>query len=119
MPKINQPEEVCKGCLMLKQTRKQFPSKASNNITKVPELIHGNLCGPFHLETAFGPERKVRVLITNRGGEFGSNEFKKFYEKDGITRHYNAPYTPQQNGVVECQNRTVVEMAKNYLKEMK
>ncbi|XP_074337172.1 uncharacterized protein LOC141674343 [Apium graveolens] len=48
-----------------------------------------------------GPERKVRVLITDWGGEFGLNEFMKFYEKDGITRHYTAPYTPQQNGVVK------------------
>ena len=52
MPKINQPEKVCKGFLMSKQTRKQFPSKASNNVTKVLELIHGDLCGSFHLETA-------------------------------------------------------------------
>ncbi|KAL8109498.1 hypothetical protein AgCh_025557 [Apium graveolens] len=51
--------------------------------------------------TRLGPERKVRVVITDQGGEFGSNKFKKFYEKDGITRHYIAPYTPQQNGVVE------------------
>ncbi|KAL8109516.1 hypothetical protein AgCh_025575 [Apium graveolens] len=65
------------------------------------------------------PERKVKVMITDRGGEFGSNEFKKFNEKDGLTRHYTAPYTPQQNGVMECRNRTVVEMAKICLKEMK
>ncbi|KAL8109947.1 hypothetical protein AgCh_025882 [Apium graveolens] len=119
MPKINQPEEVCKGFLMSKQTRKQFPSKASNNVTKVRELIFWDLCGPFHLETASGLERKVRVMITDQGGEFGFNKFKKFFEKDGITRQYTAPYTPQQNGVVERRNRTVVEMAKICLKEMK
>ncbi|KAL8109518.1 hypothetical protein AgCh_025577 [Apium graveolens] len=119
MPKINQPEEVCNDCLMSKQTRKQFPSKASNNVIKVLQLIHEDLCGPFLLETASGPERKVRVVITDWGCEFGSNEFKKFYEKDGLTRHYTAPYTPQQNGVMERRNQTVVEMAKICLKEMK
>lgn len=35
----------------------------------------------------------------------------------GITRHYTAPYTPQQNGVVERRNRTVVVMAQSFLKE--
>ncbi|KAL8109524.1 hypothetical protein AgCh_025583 [Apium graveolens] len=119
MPKIYQPEEVCNGCLMSKQTRKQFPSKASNNIIKVLQLIHEDLCGPFLLKTASGPERKVRVVITDRSGEFGSNEFKKFYKKDGLIRHYTAPYMPQQNGVMERRNRTVVEMAKICLKEMK
>lgn len=66
-----------------------------------------------------GPERRVRTFRTDRGGEFGSNEFDKYCEKAGITRHYTAPYTPQQNGVVERRNRTVVEMAMSCLKEMK
>ncbi|KAL8109507.1 hypothetical protein AgCh_025566 [Apium graveolens] len=65
------------------------------------------------------PERKVRVVITDRGGEFRSKEFKKFYEKDRIKRYYTAPYTPQQNVVVERRNRIVMEMAKICLKEMK
>lgn len=34
-------------------------------------------------------------------------------------RHYTTPYTPQQNGMVERQNRMVVEMTKSCLKEMK
>ncbi|KAL8094205.1 hypothetical protein AgCh_035908 [Apium graveolens] len=35
----------------------------------------------------------------------------------GITRHYTTPYTPQQNGVVERRNRTVMEMVRSFLKE--
>lgn len=39
MPKINPPDEVCRGCLMSKQTRKQFPSKSNYTATKVLELV--------------------------------------------------------------------------------
>ncbi|KAG6520271.1 hypothetical protein ZIOFF_017309 [Zingiber officinale] len=43
-------------------------------------------------------------------------EFTQFCENEGIERHLMAPYTPQQNGVVECQNRTVMAMARSLLK---
>lgn len=65
------------------------------------------------------PESKVKVLRTDRGGEFCSNEFKSYCEEHGIQRHYTAPYSPQQNGVVERRNRTVVEMTRSFLKSMK
>ena len=63
-------------------------------------------------------EQEIRVFHTDRGGEFISNNFKRYYEEAGITRHYTAPYTPQQNGIVERRNRIVVEMARSCLKEM-
>jgi hypothetical protein len=36
---------------------------------------------------------------------------------EGIKRHYTAPYSPQQNGVVERRNQTVVAMARALLKQ--
>ncbi|GKA18529.1 putative RNA-directed DNA polymerase [Tanacetum coccineum] len=45
-----------------------------------------------------------------------SNDFAKFCEENGIARHLTAPYSPQQNGVVERRNRTVMEMARSLLK---
>jgi hypothetical protein len=59
---------------------------------------------------------KVRALRTDRGGEFTSNEFNDCCEKIGIKRFLMEPYTPQQNGVVERRNRTVVDMARSLLK---
>lgn len=66
-----------------------------------------------------GTERKVKTFRMDRGGEFMSNDFKNYCEEAGITRHYTAPYMPQQNGVVERRTRTVMEMARSYMKEMK
>jgi hypothetical protein len=41
-------------------------------------------------------ERKVKILRTDNGMEFCSNEFDKFYSNDGMVRHHTIPYTPQQ-----------------------
>nr|GEZ94429.1 zinc finger, CCHC-type [Tanacetum cinerariifolium] len=51
---------------------------------------------------------KLRMLRTNRGGEFTSNEFTKYCKENGIARQLTTPYSLQQNGVVERRNRTVV-----------
>ncbi|KAD5961160.1 hypothetical protein E3N88_12633 [Mikania micrantha] len=61
---------------------------------------------------------KVKVLRTDRGGEFNSSVFNEFCQKTGIKRHLTAPYTPQQNGVVERRNRTVMGMTRSLLKTM-
>jgi transposase InsO family protein len=56
------------------------------------------------------------MRIDNRG-EFTAAEFTAYCADEGITRHFSAPYTLQQNGVVERQNQTVVEMARALLKQ--
>ncbi|KAM1470398.1 hypothetical protein ACFX11_041122 [Malus domestica] len=58
---------------------------------------------------------KIKCLRSDRGGEFTSCEFNKLCEDAGIQRQLSMAYTPQQNGVVERKNRTVVEMAKAML----
>lgn len=81
-------------------------------------------------DEAFKYFKKVKVLAenesnlslkafrTDRGGEFISTEFSEFCEEKGIRRFTTAPYSPEQNGVVERRNRTVVEMARSLLKSM-
>ncbi|CAH9095067.1 unnamed protein product [Cuscuta epithymum] len=60
--------------------------------------------------------KSVKALRTDRGGEFSSNAFTEFCDEHGIRREFTAPYTPEQNGVAERMNRTVVEMARSMLK---
>ncbi|CAL2248910.1 unnamed protein product [Prunus armeniaca] len=57
----------------------------------------------------------MKTLRTDRGGEFTPNEFSEFCKTNGIKRELTASYTPQQNGVVERRNRTIVEMAGSML----
>jgi transposase InsO family protein len=60
--------------------------------------------------------RKLKVLRTNNGGEFTVVEFAAYCADEGIKRHFSAPYSPQQNGVVERRNQTVVAMARALLR---
>ena len=57
---------------------------------------------------------KVR---SDHGKEFENSEFKTFCEDHGFTHQFSAPRTPQQNGVVERKNRTLVEMSRLMLCE--
>ncbi|KAI5329221.1 hypothetical protein L3X38_028618 [Prunus dulcis] len=60
---------------------------------------------------------KIKGLRSDRGGEFLSSEFNSFCAEVGIQRQLTVAYSPQQNGVAERKNRTVVEMAKSMLHE--
>jgi hypothetical protein len=60
---------------------------------------------------------KLRVLCTDNNGEFTTAEFASYCADEGVQRHYSAPYSPQQNDVVERRNKTVVGMARALLKQ--
>jgi hypothetical protein len=60
--------------------------------------------------------RKLKVLRTDRGGEFTSVDFGRYCAEHGVHRQLTAPYSPQQNGVVEHRNQSVVAMARCMLK---
>ena len=59
----------------------------------------------------------LKCLRTDRGGEFTSNEFREFCKASGITRQLTTAYTPQQNGVAERKNRTVMNLVRCMLAE--
>ena len=59
----------------------------------------------------------IKSLRTDRGGEFTSHAFNTFCDKNGIQRQLTAAYTPQQNGVAERKNRTLMNMVRCLLVE--
>jgi transposase InsO family protein len=59
----------------------------------------------------------IKVLRSDRGKEYNSHEFDKFCEDEGIERQLTVAYSPQQNGVSERKNRTVMEMARSMIKD--
>jgi len=52
---------------------------------------------------------KLKVSRTDNGPEFVSEQFNEFCKKIGIKRHKTVPYTPQQNGLAERMNMTILE----------
>ena len=51
-------------------------------------------------------------LLSDNGGEFDNFDVRRLLKKHGVIQRLTAPYTPQQNGSSERENRTVIEMAR-------
>lgn len=58
---------------------------------------------------------KIAKLRSDNGGEYINDEFIDFCEQAGIVMEHIVPYTPQQNGVAERMNRTIMERARAML----
>ncbi|KAG7550979.1 GAG-pre-integrase domain [Arabidopsis thaliana x Arabidopsis arenosa] len=69
------------------------------------------------VETETG--KKIKCLRTDRGGEYTSHEFENYCKEQGIRRHLTTAYTPQQNGIAERKNRTVMNMVRSMISARK
>jgi hypothetical protein len=69
----------------------------------------------FHamVETQF--KQKIKILRTDRGGEYQSSAFESYLKELGIIHQRTIPDTPQQNGLAERSNRTIVGSGKSML----
>ena len=65
------------------------------------------------VENKFG--RVMRVLRSDNGREFRNKNMDEYLESRGIERERTAPYTPEQNGKAERDNRTIIESARTML----
>lgn len=63
-----------------------------------------------HVKTKFGTS--IERLRCDNGGEYSSIEFKNFCNKNGIKIQYTIAHNPEQNGVAERYNRTVLNKAR-------
>ena len=59
--------------------------------------------------------KTLKVLRTDNGGEFTSTEFEEYLKNEGVKHELTVPKCPQQNGVAERLNRTLVEMVRSML----
>nr|GEY47484.1 hypothetical protein [Tanacetum cinerariifolium] len=57
--------------------------------------------------------KKIKALCSDRGGEYLSQKFKDYLSKNEIVQHLTSSYTPQQNGVSERRNRTLLDMVRS------
>ncbi|KAH9294173.1 hypothetical protein KI387_040625 [Taxus chinensis] len=56
---------------------------------------------------------KLKCLRSDNGGEYCNNEFNNYCSQNGIRRVKTVPRTPQQNGVSERMNKTIMECARS------
>lgn len=57
-------------------------------------------------------ERKLKVLRSDNGKEYVNNGMRSYLKQHGIVHQTTNPYTPEQNGMSERGNRTIVERAR-------
>jgi transposase InsO family protein len=62
------------------------------------------------------PIKKVR---SDNGIKFKNTQVEEFLDEEGIRHEFSTSYTPQQNGVVERKNHTLIDMARTMLDEYK
>jgi hypothetical protein len=91
-------EGVCDGCAQGKNIKNPF-SKRDSKAEGVLELIHSD----------------IKILRSDNGREYTLKEFVSFCRDVGIKRELTTPYNPQQNGVVERKNRTIMEAVKTMI----
>ena len=60
-------------------------------------------------------KKSIKILRSNRRGEYLSNEFLDHLKENGILSEWTPPYTPQLNGVAERRNRTLLDMVRSMM----
>ena len=59
----------------------------------------------------------INKMRSDNGTEFKNTQVEEFLDEEGIKHEFSTPYTPQQNGVVERKNHTLIDMARTMLDE--
>ncbi|KAJ9555966.1 hypothetical protein OSB04_010580 [Centaurea solstitialis] len=133
-----QQDHLCSACQLGKMKRVSHKSKLEHGTEKPLQLIHMDLCGPMRVQNTWvkflqskdeAPEiiisvlkevqvnlqSQVQKIRSDHGTEFKNKVLGGYLESVGIKHTFAAVRTPQQNGVVERRNRTLVEAARTML----
>nr|GEW33687.1 hypothetical protein [Tanacetum cinerariifolium] len=101
LPKLKYiKDQLCSSCELSKAKRISFKSKAVPSSKGRLNLLHMDLCGPI-------------------GTKFLNKTLDAFFKEEGIEHQTSTARTPEQNGVVERRNRTLVETARTMLSALK
>nr|GEZ01381.1 hypothetical protein [Tanacetum cinerariifolium] len=122
-------EHLCPSCEQGKSKRASHPPKPVPNSRQRLHLLHMDLCGLMRI-ASINEKRYVLVIVddysrytwspviiirTDNGTEFKNESLKEYFDSVGISHQVSSVRTPQQNGVVERRNRTLVEAARTML----
>ena len=139
----------CEPCVHGKNHRQPFPQSSGRKTNQPLELVHSDICGKIGSKSLSGGThhvwvyimksksevfrlfidwktmvenvsgRKVKTLRTDNGGEYTSREFELYLTREGIHHETTIPHTPEQNGVAERQNRTLIQGVRTMLFDSK
>ncbi|GJR21620.1 retrovirus-related pol polyprotein from transposon TNT 1-94 [Tanacetum coccineum] len=96
--------------------REPHKPKSETPIKKTLSVAYGDLVGQCVSPSSVnGKKETVRRIRTDNGTEFVNQTLREYYEKVGISHETSVARSPQQNGVVERRNRTLIEAARTML----
>nr|GFC28016.1 hypothetical protein [Tanacetum cinerariifolium] len=116
LPKMKfEKDHLCSACEQGKILRKHHKSKTAFALNQSLYLLHMDLCGLMRVESINGKRYVLDVVDDFSRTKFKNKALAKFFDEVGISQLFSAARTPQQNGVEERRNRTLVKAARTML----
>ncbi|GJW09073.1 putative ribonuclease H-like domain-containing protein, partial [Tanacetum coccineum] len=121
--KIFKNNHSCVACQKGKQHKASFVTDDFSRFSWVFFLATKNetsrILKTFITEIENQLDHKVKVIRCDNGTEFKNSVMNQFCEMNGIKREFSVARTPQQNGVAERRNRTLIEASRTMLVDFK
>nr|GEV74399.1 retrovirus-related Pol polyprotein from transposon TNT 1-94 [Tanacetum cinerariifolium] len=119
LPKLKfEKDHLCLACAMGKRKKKSHKPKSEDTNQEKLYLLHMDLYVPMRVESINGKKYiivPVHRIRTDNRTEFVNHTLREYYEEVGISHETSVARSPQQNGVVERCNRTLIEAARTML----
>ncbi|GJR14201.1 retrovirus-related pol polyprotein from transposon TNT 1-94 [Tanacetum coccineum] len=124
LPKLKfEKDHLCSACALGKSSKKPHKPKSEDTNQEKLYLLHMDLCGPMRVASVNG--KKYILVIVDDYSRFTwvkclrskdeAPTLREYYEKVGISHETSVARSPQQNGVVERRNHTLIEAARTML----
>nr|GFA13275.1 hypothetical protein [Tanacetum cinerariifolium] len=104
-------DHTCPACLKGKKHKASCKSKSKDETS--------DILMKFITEIENLKDLKVKIIRCDNRGEFRNKEMNDFCSRKGIKREFSNARTPQQNGVAEKRNKTLIEAARTMLADVK
>ncbi|GJZ66460.1 putative ribonuclease H-like domain-containing protein [Tanacetum coccineum] len=121
--------QTCVACQKGKKHKASYKTKIVSSISQPLQMLHMDLFSPTFVKSLMKKmyclvvtddfNLRVKVIRCDNGTEFKNRVMNQFCEMKGIKREFSVARTPQQNGVAERKNRTLIEAARTMLADSK
>nr|GFB73335.1 putative ribonuclease H-like domain-containing protein [Tanacetum cinerariifolium] len=122
-------EHLCPSCAQGKRKQASHPPKPVPNSRQRLHLLHMDFCGLMRIASINGKSyvlvivdnysrytwSPVIIIRTDNGTYFKNQVLKEYFDSVGISHQMSSVQTPQQNGVVEQRNQTLVKAGRTML----
>ncbi|GJV95024.1 retrovirus-related pol polyprotein from transposon TNT 1-94 [Tanacetum coccineum] len=119
-------DKNCSACEKGKHHRASFKTKRSFSINKYTWVFclkkksdAADCIMSFIRKMKNLNEVRVNELRSDNGTEFRNHKLKEFCDEKGISQNFSSPCTPEQNGIAERRNRTLIKAARTMLNSAK